>query len=74
MHCWFGAAIEAGIADGEFAEADVGPLVDRILALLDGFGIRALIADPAVPLPSARAQVWWMLAGELGLDEKVPPR
>jgi AcrR family transcriptional regulator len=74
MHRWFGAEIEAGIADGEFAETDVGPLVDRILALLDGFGIRALIRDPAVPLPWARAEVWRMLAGELGLDEEVPPR
>jgi AcrR family transcriptional regulator len=74
MHRWFGAEIEAGIADGEFAQTDVGPLVDGILALLDGFGIRALIRDPAVPLPWARAEVWRMLAGELGLDEEIPPR
>jgi AcrR family transcriptional regulator len=74
MHRWFAAAIEAGIADGEFADTDVDPLVGRILALLDGFGIRALTRDPAVPLPWARAEVWRTLAVELGLDEDVPPR
>jgi AcrR family transcriptional regulator len=69
MHRWFGGAIEAGIAGGEFADTDVDALVDRTLAMLDGLGIRALIRDPAVPLPRARSEVWRVLAGELGLDE-----
>jgi AcrR family transcriptional regulator len=72
MHRWFGEAIEAGIVDGEFARTDVDALVDRALAMLDGFGIRALIRDPAVPLDWARREVWRTLAAELGLDPEMP--
>jgi AcrR family transcriptional regulator len=71
-HRWFAEAIEAGIADGEFARTDVDALADRVLALLDGFGIRALVRDPSVPLDWARREVWRALAAELGLDPEIP--
>jgi AcrR family transcriptional regulator len=74
MHGWFAEAIGAGIAAGEFSDCDVDALVDRVLALLDGFGIRALVRDPAVPLDWARGEVWRVLADELGLDAEIPSR
>jgi AcrR family transcriptional regulator len=73
MHRWFAEAIRSGIAAGEFAECDVDPLADRVLAMLDGFGIRALVRDPSVPLDWARREVWRVLAGELGLHAEMPP-
>jgi AcrR family transcriptional regulator len=74
MHEWFAGAIVAGVADGEFADCDVDALTDRVLAMLDGFGIRTLVRDPAVPLEWAREEVWRALASELGLDPKPPLR
>ena len=38
-----------------------GP-IDRLLALIDGYGIRALIEDPAMPLERARAEIWAAVA------------
>jgi AcrR family transcriptional regulator len=72
MHRWFSDAIQAGIADGEFTHSDVDGLTDRVLAMLDGFGIRALVRDPSVPLDWARGEVWRTLAAELGLDPEMP--
>ena len=74
MHEWFAGAIAAGVADGEFAECEVGALTDRVLAMLDGFGIRTLVRDPAVSLEWAREEVWRALASELDLDPKPPLR
>jgi AcrR family transcriptional regulator len=74
MHEWFAAAIAAGVADGEFADCDVDALADRVLAMLDGFGIRTLVRDPAVPLEWAREEVWRALSAELGLDPNPPLR
>ena len=74
MHRWFADAISEGVAAGEFAGCDVDALADRALAMLDGFGIRALVRDPAVSLDWARGQVWTVLASELGLDPEPAPR
>ncbi len=63
MHDWFRDAIE----EGDFGPVDAGAIADRALALIDGFGVRALLGDPAMPLERARAEVWNALAGELGL-------
>ena len=67
MHDWLREAIEAGIDAGEFAPCDAGRVADRVLALIDGFGVRALLDDPAVPLERAREEVWDALARDLGL-------
>jgi AcrR family transcriptional regulator len=72
MHRWFSEEIAAGIADGEFPDRDAGAVADRVIAALDGFGIRALVRDPAVPLDRARGEVWRLLAEELGLDSALP--
>jgi AcrR family transcriptional regulator len=63
MHEWFREAIE----EGGFGPVDANAIADRTLALIDGFGVRALLGDPAVPLERAREEVWHALAGELGL-------
>jgi hypothetical protein len=38
-----------------------------VLALVDGYGIRALLGDPAMPLERTRQEVWDALARDLGL-------
>jgi AcrR family transcriptional regulator len=65
MKVWFRAAIE----EGDFGDVDAGAIADRTLALIDGFGVRALLGDPEMPLERARAEVWHALAGDLGLRE-----
>jgi AcrR family transcriptional regulator len=57
MHEWFKEAIEE-----ELPDADAGATADRLLALIDGYGIRALLGDPAMPLERAREEVWAGLA------------
>ena len=62
LHEWFAATI------GELGVAEPGALTDRLLALIDGYGIRALCEDPAMPVERARTEVWAAIAPELGLD------
>jgi hypothetical protein len=38
-----------------------------VLASIDGFGLRAMLGDPAVPVERAGEQVWHTFARELGL-------
>jgi AcrR family transcriptional regulator len=57
MHEWFREAIEE-----EFPDADAAATADRILALIDGYGVRALLGDPAVSLERAREEIWAGLA------------
>jgi AcrR family transcriptional regulator len=68
MNVWFRQAIE----EGGFGDVDAGAIADRTLALIDGFGVRALLGDPAMPLERARAEVWHALAGDLGLHAGAP--
>jgi AcrR family transcriptional regulator len=57
MHEWFREAIEE-----ELPDLDPDATADRVLALIDGFGVRALLGDPAVTLERAREEVWAGLA------------
>ena len=57
MHEWFREAIEA-----ELPDADAAATADRLLALIDGYGVRALLGDPGMPLERAREAVWDALA------------
>ena len=70
MRAWLAEAIEDGIARGEFTACDAGPVADRVLALIDGFGIRSLLGDPQMPLERAREEVWALLARDLGLEQE----
>jgi AcrR family transcriptional regulator len=74
MRDWFAAAIEAGVSAGEFAPCDPGDVADRTLALIDGFGIRALLGDSAMPLDRARREIGAVLARDLGVGEQLPFR
>jgi len=67
LHAWFAEAIAEGIAAGELRACDVDRMADRLLALIDGYGIRVLTEDPQMPLDRARSEVWDAVAGELGL-------
>ena len=73
MRAWFADEIAAGVSDGEFARCDPEEVADRTLALLDGFGVRTLIGDAAIPLERARRSVSAALAAELGLGERLVP-
>ena len=73
MQDWFAEAIEDGVARGEYAPCDARAVADRVLALIDGFGVRALMGDPAVPLERAREEVWGALARDLGLASPAAP-
>ena len=68
MQDWFAEAIE----EGGFGAVDAGAIADRTLALIDGFGVRALLEDPAMPLARAREEVWHALASDLGLHAGTP--
>ncbi len=67
---WVAAAIRAGVESGEFAAVDPGPLADRAVALLDGFGLRAVLGDPRIDAERARREVTEMLARELAIAPK----
>jgi AcrR family transcriptional regulator len=62
------ALLEAGVEAGEFRVADPDTTADRVLAAIDGFGLRALIRDPAMPVERAFEQVWAVLSEDLVLS------
>ncbi len=66
---WFTTEIEAGVESGEFVRCDPQEVADRTVALLDGYGVRVLIGDSAMPLNRARDAVAGALAQDLGLLE-----
>jgi hypothetical protein len=72
LHAWFSEAIEEGEADGAFRVADRERTVDHLLALLDGYGIRALIGD--FDGERAREAIWAAIAPELGSDQPSASR
>ncbi len=58
MHQWVADCLEDGRASGEFdADLDVRRATDHILAMLDGYGVRALLGDPAMTVERAREEV-----------------
>jgi AcrR family transcriptional regulator len=68
MHEWLREAVEEGTASGDFAPCDAGAVADRTLALIDGFGVRALLGDPEMPVERARDEIWAVLARDLGVE------
>jgi hypothetical protein len=67
MHDWMAQGIRAGAEAGEFSSgADPDRVADRLLALCDGFGVRALVGDMSVE--RAREEVWAVIAQELGVE------
>jgi cytosine/adenosine deaminase-related metal-dependent hydrolase len=72
MREWFATAISAGVQAGEFTDCDPEAVADRTLALIDGFGIRALLGDSEVSLDRARREVGSVLAQGLGVGDQLP--
>ena len=62
MHDWFAETVH------ELGAADVARTTDRLLALIDGYGVRALAGDPEMPLARARAEIWAAIEPELALE------
>jgi AcrR family transcriptional regulator len=67
MHRWMAHGIRAGQEAGEFSsEADPDRVADRLLALCDGFGVRALVGD--IRIDHAREEIWSVVAQDLGIE------
>jgi AcrR family transcriptional regulator len=64
---WIAEVVEEGIAAGELAAPDPRAVVQRLIAAIDGVGVRVLVDDPAMGLAHARALVVEQLAAELGV-------
>jgi AcrR family transcriptional regulator len=73
LHEWFADELAAGVAAGEFAEVDTDAVADLALALIDGYGLRALIGDSAIPLEHAHTAISGALARRLGVGELLVP-
>jgi AcrR family transcriptional regulator len=67
LHAWFTEMLAAGVAAGQLRECDVERMTDRLLALIDGYGLRVLTEDPRMPLERARVEIWAAVADDLGL-------
>jgi AcrR family transcriptional regulator len=65
LHDWFADAIADGIGAGELRECHVPRMTDRLLALIDGYGIRVLTEDPRMPLDRARVEIWTAVEDDL---------
>ena len=65
---WLAGMIRAGAESGEFTlERDADEIADIAMALLDGAGIRAMVADPKMDVEAARALVAQCLAPLIGV-------
>jgi AcrR family transcriptional regulator len=65
---WLAKVIHAGVESGEFETVDPEEIADHAMALLDGFGLRALLRDPTMDLARARSTIAGLLAPGLGID------
>ncbi len=65
---WIAEAVEAGIDSGEFSARDAGAVTQRLIAAIDGHGLRVLVGDPAMSPDRARNLIVGALAMELDAD------
>jgi AcrR family transcriptional regulator len=63
---WIGDVIREGIASGELTARDADAVTRRLIAAIDGLGLRVAVDDPAMPLAHARRLIVERLAEELG--------
>ncbi|MFF0200612.1 hypothetical protein [Streptomyces sp. NPDC005017] len=59
----------AGAAQG--ARPDVATR-EQIVALRDGLGVRVMLADPHVDLPTVQSTIWSAIAPSLGISPAFP--
>lgn len=73
LHAVLATIVERGVEEGLLHPGHVGSAVDRILALMDGYGVRVLLGDPAIVADEARRQVRRGLADALGIEpDRLP--
>ena len=68
---WIAEAVEDGIAAGEFSARDPRAVVQRLVAAIDGVGLRVLVDDPAMGLAHARRLIVEQLATDLQADPEA---
>ena len=68
LHAVLAEIVSRGIEDGALPAVDVDRAVDRVLALMDGYGLRVFLGDATVSEDEARTQVWQGLADVLGIE------
>ena len=71
MHAWFADEIAPASPMASSTRCDPDEVADRVLALIDGFGVRNLIGDSTISLERARRAVEAALARDLGLGERL---
>jgi AcrR family transcriptional regulator len=67
LHAWMLEAVLDVIAAHDLEVANPARVTDHLLAAMDGYGVRVLIGDPAMPRERARDEVWATVAADLGL-------
>jgi AcrR family transcriptional regulator len=72
LHDALRALLVEGAELGEFSVSDPDRVADRVLALIDGFGVRALLDDPALSVERARDEILELLERELGVSVRSP--
>jgi AcrR family transcriptional regulator len=65
---WIAEVVRDGMARGEFRPRDPDAVTRRLIAAIDGLGLRVAVDDPAMPLAQARRLIVEGLAEELGPD------
>ena len=65
---WIAAVVREGMERGQFRPRDVDAVTRRLIAAIDGLGLRVAVDDPAMPLAEARRLIVEGLAEELGLE------
>jgi AcrR family transcriptional regulator len=68
---WIAEVVEDGIAAGEFSARDARAVVQRLVAAIDGVGLRVLVDDPAMDLGRGRRLIVEQLAADLGADPEA---
>jgi hypothetical protein len=68
---WIQEVVEAGIAAGEFRAPDPRAVTQRLVAAIDGVGLRVLVDDPAMATAHARRLIVEQLAAELDTEPEA---
>jgi AcrR family transcriptional regulator len=63
---WIAEVVDDGIAAGEFVADDPRAVVQRLIAAIDGVGLRVLVDDPRMGPEHARRLVIEQVAAQLG--------
>ena len=70
-HDWMLAVIKFGVKQGEFTVDDPDLSADIAIGLLDGLGVRALMADPDMDVERVRVLAASRIARELGIEPEA---